>query len=58
MSPERLQILGMISTLPPDNQAEVNRIAEQIRALTKDERGLGLIALCLVGIETQEEASK
>lgn len=56
MTPDHLQILGMIALLPPEHQAEVKRLAEAIRALTKDEQGLGVIAMALVGVEIQEES--
>ena len=46
-------IKGEIADLPPEEQARVTSIADQMRELLKGSGGDGALALALVGAEVQ-----
>lgn len=54
MNTEKLLILGFISTLTADQQAEVTKVAQGMRDMIESaSEGVGIIALSLVATEIQ-----
>lgn len=54
-SDELLMMKGAITELKEEEQKEVKEAADQIRAIVKLKPTTGLIALALVGLESQDE---
>lgn len=48
-----LLMRGTIVSLPEDQQAQIQQLANQIRAIINSNKDMGTIALALVGLELQ-----
>lgn len=53
LTPELLAMRGLISSLPDEQKAAVNRCAESLRQMVSDAGDIGQLALALVGVEFQ-----